>query len=151
MIRVFILIWISGKPRLHASSLFPRDHQLLRHRNLEPVAASPAEDWPSDSVQLRSLVLLNVFLHGTAHVSRHSHNPCENCPGINLGPLRDRNSTSLSHTRLEPNLPGWIGDNLTRASVGSRRGKRKRSKKHQLAPHQRRLIVDEAARKADSL
>ena len=75
MVCVFFDPDLSQSTLSKPSSIFHCSHQFLGRRNLNPVPPSAAQDRSSNSVQLRSPVLLNVLLHRAAHVCGHAHHP----------------------------------------------------------------------------
>ena len=70
--------------------------------------------------------------------------------GINLGAFGDGHSACFPQTS-PPAPPLRIGKYFARGLIGSGGRQRKRREKNQLAPHQRGLVVDEAAFKPNFL
>ncbi len=84
-------------------------------------------------------------------VRGHRLHPIEDRFWINLGAFGDGNAARFPNTSLAQTPPLRIGKNLTDSFISSGCSQRKGRQKDQLAPHQRRLIVDEAAGKTDFL
>jgi hypothetical protein len=134
-----------ARPLLHLS------HELLSNWNINPMSASAAQNRPSNRIQLRSLILLNVLLHRAAHVRREGRYSGDHFVSIHRPALSHRDRARLAQTPFTQTPPLRVGKNLADSFIRSGCAQRKRSQKNQLTPHQRRLIVDKLARKADLL
>src|SRR6202451_2626572 len=131
--------------------LFDGSYQLPGRGNFDPVPLSTAQNRPGNRIQLRSLALLHIFLHGAAHVRRHSSNSGKHLVWIDSRALGHGHRAGFANTSLALGTPLWIGKNLSNGFVRRGCGQSKRCQKNQLTPHQSRLVVDEAAFEANFL
>jgi len=113
--------------------------------------AGAAQDRPSNRIQLRSLTLFHILLHGAPHIRRHGTHAGEDRFKVDSCAFRHTDGARFSNTSFSQTPPLRIGKDLTDGLMSGGRAQRKRREESQLAPHQGRLVLDEAAGNTDLL